>query len=537
MRTAVQKFGRTLLGPLSIIIFAGLLLGIVSILQNPDITGESFANADLIQTIIDGIDAFVSQLFDLLPILFALSVATGLAKEDKEIAGLAVVIGFILFNTVISFLLSLEGITSETMSIDYLTNEGYSELEAFQMSSGYEEVLGIFTFRMSIFGGILVGLWTALIHNRFHTQTLPAAFSFFSGNRFVPIMTIVTIPFLSIIMYFIWPYFDEVINALGSLISHSGAVGTFIYGFSERLLIPTGLHHVLNQLLRFTPFGGTAEIDGNLVSGALNIFNTEIAKQDPDMGILRQATRFLTQGYHPFQVFGLPAAAFAMYKSARPDQRRKVKGLFLAGGLTSFATGITEPVEFAFIFISPLLWLFHAVMAGLSFMMMTLFNVAIGNAGGGLMDLSVFGILQGTYTKWPLVVLIGLVYAVIYYFVFRFVIEKFNLQTPGRANNSTNQDAPKERADLSAEKDSEKKPDELGGQILQALGGKDNIDEIDNCISRLRLVLKDTSIVDEELLQETGAMGTVIIDENNYQAVYGPKVEKAARSLKSAVKK
>lgn len=535
MRTLIQKFGRTLLGPLSIIIFAGLLLGIVSILQNPNITGETFANANMVQTIIDGIDALVSQLFDLLPILFAISVATGLAKEDKEIAGLSVVIGFILFNTVISFLLGLKGVTSETMSINYLTNHGHSELEAFQLSSSYETVLGIFTFRMSIFGGILVGLWTSALHNKFHTQQLPTAFSFFSGNRFVPIMTIITIPILSIIMFFIWPFFNTLIDGLGNVISKSGAVGTFIYGFSERLLIPTGLHHVLNQLLRFTPFGGTAEIDGNLVSGALNIFNTEISKQSPDIETLRNSTRFLSQGYHPFQVFGLPAAAFAMYKSARPDQRNKVKGLFLAGGLTSFATGITEPVEFAFIFISPTLWLFHAFMAGLSFMLMTVFNVSIGNAGGGLMDLSIFGILQGTYTKWPLVVLIGLIYSVVYYFVFRFVIQKFHLMTPGREKEepiSIKSDEQYNNIDTN-----ETKPEELGERILIALGGKDNIKEIDNCISRLRLVLEDTSIINENLLKETGSMGMVKIDKHNIQVVYGAKVEKSARSLKNAIKK
>lgn len=540
MRTMIQKFGRTLLGPLSIIIAAGLLLGIVSLLQNPDIVGETFAEASTVQTFIDGVNAVVSKLFDLLPILFAISVATGLAKEDKEIAGLAVVIGFILFNVVISFLLSLDNITSETMSIDYLMNHGHSETEAHQMSSAYEEVLGIFTFRMSIFGGIVVGLWTAFIHNRFHTQQLPMAFSFFSGNRFVPLMIIATIPFLSVAAYFIWPYANDLINGLGSIISGTGAFGTFLYGFSERLLIPTGLHHVLNQLLRFTPFGGTAEINGETVSGALNIFNTEMSLKDPDVGILRHATRFLTQGYHPFQVFGLPAAAFAMYKAARPEQRKKVKGVFLAGALTSFATGITEPVEFAFIFISPLLWIFHAFMAGLSFMLMTLFNVAIGNAGGGLMDLTVFGILQGTYTKWPLVVLIGLIYAAIYYFVFKFVIEKFNIMTPGRDKNESSESSSEnveETAATSQGKSGAKvESSELGDKILQALGGRENISEIDNCISRLRLVLEDTSIVNENLLKETGSMGLVVIDKNNIQVVYGPKVEQAARSLKTAVK-
>lgn len=539
MRTMIQKFGRTLLGPLSIIIAAGLLLGIVSILQNPNIVGETFANADTVQTFINGVNALVSNLFALLPILFAITVATGLAREDKEVAGLAVVIGFVLFNVVISYLLSLENITSETMSLEYLMNHGHSEAEAFQLSSAYETVLGVFTFRMSIFGGILVGLWTAFIHNRFHTQQLPAAFSFFSGNRFVPIMTIATIPVLSIATYFVWPYVNEVINSLGEFISTSGAIGTFLYGFSERLLIPTGLHHVLNQMLRFTPFGGTAEINGELVSGALNIFNAQIALQQPNLEVLREATRFLTQGYHPFQVFGLPAAAFAMYKCTPPEKRKKVKGLFLAGGLTSFATGITEPVEFAFIFVSPILYVFNAFMAGLSFMMMDLFGVAIGNAGGGLMDLTIFGILQGTYTKWPLVVLIGLAYAVIYYFVFTFVIQKFNILTPGREKNGPDASSSSNEVHEASGIQSNAKlgTSDLGDQILHALGGSENVLEIDNCISRLRLVLDDTSIVNEDLLKETGSMGIIVIDKNNIQVVYGPKVEHAARSLKTSVKK
>jgi len=526
MRTMIQKFGRTLLGPLSIIVASGLLLGIVSILQNPDIVGETISDASKVQAFIGGVQAIVSTMFDLLPILFAISVATGLAREDKEIAGLAVVIAFVLFNIVISYLLELNGITGETTSIEHLMGLGNSEAEAFQISSAYETVLGVFTYRMSIFGGILVGLWTSMIHNKFHTQQLPTAFSFFSGNRFVPIMIIVTIPFVSIITYFVWPYFNELINSLGSLISKTGAIGTFIYGFSERLLIPTGLHHVLNQMLRFTPFGGTADVNGELISGALNIFNAEIALKQPDLEVLRESTRFLTQGYHPFQVFGLPAAAFAMYKVALPGQRKKVKGMFLAGALTSFATGITEPIEFAFIFISPILWLFHAFMAGLSFMLMTLFQVAIGNAGGGLIDLSVFGILQGTYTKWPLVVLIGLVYAVTYYFVFKYVIEKLNIKTPGREND----DSSETQSDVKLD------PSDLGNNILHGLGGKGNVLEIDNCISRLRLVLNDTSLVNERVIKETGSMGIVVIDKQNIQIVYGSKVEQAARALKNAVK-
>ena len=376
---------------------------------------------------------------------------------------------------------------------------------------------------MSIFGGIVVGLWSAMIHNRFHETQLPTAFSFFSGKRFVPIMIVVTIPFLAIIMYFIWPIFNMVINGFGNLLAAAGAFGTFIYGFLERLLIPTGLHHILNQLIRFTPIGGTAMIDGEQISGALNIFNQLLMSSNPDMDVMRQATRFLTQGTHPFMVFGLPAACYAMYKTAYPKNKAKVKGMLLAAGLTSFFTGITEPIEFAFFFISPFLWLFHAFMAGMSFLINTLLGVCIGNAGGGLVDLVLFGVLRGPETKWILNVAIGFIYAVIYFLVFRWAIVKFNIKTPGREDETDEINYTDEIT-------------ELGSAIMAAIGGKDNIVEIDNCISRLRLILKDTSVVNETALKATGSLGLIRINETACQIVYGAKVEKAAAELKRAVK-
>ena len=276
-------------------------------------------------------------------------------------------------------------------------------------------------------------------------------------------------------------------------------------------------------MIRFTPIGGTAVVDGQTVSGALNIFNATLMQATPDMDIMRQATRFLTQGTHPFMVFGLPAACFAMYKTALPQNRDKVKGVLLAAGLTSFFTGITEPIEFSFFFISPLLWLFHAFMAGLSFLINTLLGVCIGNAGGGLIDLMLFGVLRGFETKWVLNVVIGLIYAVIYFLVFRWAIVKFNIKTPGREDESDVVDDTEEVT-------------ELGAAIMDALGGKDNIVEIDNCISRLRLVLKDTKNVDEKLLKKTGSLGLIKVSDTQIQVVYGAKVEKAAAELKRAVK-
>lgn len=524
MKTFIQKLGKSLMGPLSIIVAAGLLLGLASTLLNPNVFGNALANVGFVNDFVSLINALAGGLFGLLPILFCMSVAQGMSREDKEVATFASIIGFILFHTTIRFFLGLKGVNAETTSIEYLMGQGMSALEATQKNAAYDTVMGIFTYRMSIFGGIIVGLWTAMIHNRFHETQLPTAFSFFSGKRFVPIMMVVTIPFLAIVMFFVWPLFNMVINGFGALLASAGAFGTFIYGFLERLLIPTGLHHILNQLIRFTPIGGSAMIDGQQVSGALNIFNTLLMQAEPDMDVMRQATRFLTQGTHPFMVFGLPAACYAMYKTALPKNKQKVKGILLAAGLTSLFTGITEPIEFSFFFISPLLWLFHAFMAGMSFLINTLLGVCIGNAGGGLIDLMLFGVLRGPQTKWLLNVVIGLIYAMIYFFVFKWAIVKFNIKTPGR------EDETDEVVDTD-------EVTELGNGIMDALDGKENILEIDNCISRLRLVLKDTSIVNDALLKRTGSLGIIKINENNIQVVYGTKVEKAAAELKRAVKK
>lgn len=523
MKIFIQKFGKSMMGPLSIIVAAGLLLGLASTLQNPKIFGNILTNITIVNNFVSLVNALAGGLFGLLPILFCMSIAQGMAKEDKEVATFASIIGFVLFHVTIRFFLSLKGISPETVSVDYLIGQGIDFLKATQINAAYDTVMGIFTYRMSIFGGIVVGLWTAMIHNKFHTTQLPTAFSFFSGKRFVPIMMVATIPFLAIIMFIIWPVFNIVINGFGDILSKAGAFGTFIYGFLERLLIPTGLHHILNQMIRFTPIGGTAVVEGETVSGALNIFNACLMQTNPDMEIMRQATRFLTQGTHPFMVFGLPAACYAMYKTAKPENKNKVKGILLAAGLTSFFTGITEPIEFAFFFISPLLWLFHATMAGLSFLINTLLGVCIGNAGGGLIDLMLFGVLRGTQTKWIINVIIGLIYVLIYYLVFKWAIVKFNIKTPGREEKSD-------------EVDESLNVTELGTAIMDALGGPSNIVEIDNCISRLRLVLKDTKNVDEKLLKKTGSLGVIKISDTQIQVVYGAKVEKAAAELKRAVK-
>lgn len=523
MKTFIQKFGKSMMGPLSIIVAAGLLLGLASTLQNPNVFGTMLADVKFVNDFVSLVNSLAGGLFGLLPILFCMSIAQGMSKEDREVATFASIIGFILFHISIRFFLSLSGITPDVVSIDYLMGQGMELLEATQVNAAYDTVMGIFTYRMGIFGGIIVGLWTAMIHNKFHTTELPTAFSFFSGKRFVPIMMVVTIPVLAVIMFFAWPVVNNIINGFGTILASAGAFGTFIYGFLERLLIPTGLHHILNQMIRFTSIGGSAIIDGETVTGALNIFNALLMQANPDMEVMRQATRFLTQGTHPFMVFGLPAACYAMYKTALPQNKKKVKGVLLAAGLTSFFTGITEPIEFSFFFISPLLWLFHAFMAGMSFLINTLLGVCIGNAGGGLIDFMLFGVLRGMETKWIINLIIGLIYAVIYFVVFKWAIVKFNIKTPGREDETDAVDTESDEVT------------ELGIAIMKALGGRDNIVEIDNCISRLRLVLKDTSKVDEKALKKTGSLGLIKVSDTQVQVVYGAKVEKAANELKRAV--
>jgi PTS system D-glucosamine-specific IIC component/PTS system maltose and glucose-specific IIC component len=520
-----QRLGKALMTPISLIAAAGIFLGLGSVLQNPDIVGETFVNFTFIQHLIGIVRALAGGIFGNLPLLFAVSIGFGLAKEDKTTAAFSSVIGFILFHITIQYLLEAAGITPDTASIEALVQSGMTELEATQANSQYETVLGIFTLRMNVFGGILVGILVSYLHNKFHTIELPTAISFFGGKRFVPIITTVVVPLLGVLMYFVWPFFGGLIEGLGNIIAQSGLFGTFLFGALERLLIPTGLHHILNQLVRFTPIGGTAEIGGEQIVGALNIFNTSLALDNPDFAVMADATRFLAQGKIPFMVFGLPAAALAMVRVAYKENQKEVNGLMSASGLASFTTGITEPIEFSFIFVSPILYIFHSIMAGLSFMLMDAFNVVIGNVQGGVIDLFVFGIFQGMETNWYWALIVGLIYAPIYYFVFKTVIEKRNILTPGRELNEEerNIDEPASVSD-----------DELGPTIVAALGGSDNIQSIDNCFSRLRLELKNTEIVDEEALKKTGAAGTNKIDKTNYQIVYGVKVEGIAKKVKGA---
>lgn len=381
----IHAFGKALMMPISVIAAAGIFLGVAAALQNPVITGDAFASLQIPQLIIGFIRKVAGALFANLPLFFAVASAIGLAKAEKPTAAFASVIGFIAMHVGISATLAARGLTAATTTAAALQQQGMDQTTAMMTSAEFIPMLGIFTYNMSVLGGVIAGLVTVMIHNRFYTTELPTAISFFGGRRFVPIVTVLVLPLVGVLLALIWPTIGAGIAWVGELIGESGQYGAFLYGTSERLLIPTGLHHILNETVRFTPIGGIATVDGQTIVGALNIFNTSLTHPGsvPDTTV-QDATRFLAQGKIPVMMFGLPAAALAMYHCARPEHKQRVKALVLAGALTSFTTGITEPLEFCFIFVSPVLYLFHALLSGLSFMLMSLLHLMIGNVQGAL---------------------------------------------------------------------------------------------------------------------------------------------------------
>ena len=508
----LQRVGRSFMLPIALLPIAGLLLGIGSSFTNPT-TIETYHLTNIIYeggvlyTILDVMSKTGSAVFDNLALLFAMGVAIGMAKKEKEVAALSGAIAYLIMNTAISALISAKG-GVEAMAANSTTS-----------------VLGITTLQMGVFGGIIVGLGVAALHNKFYKVQLPQVLSFFGGTRFVPIVCSIVYLIVGIAMFYIWPVVQGWIAQLGQLVLNSGYAGTWIYGIIERALIPFGLHHVFYMPFWQTELGGSMIIDGTVVQGAQNIFFAELASKATEHFSV-SATRFMS-GKFPFMIFGLPAAAFAMYRTARPEKKKVVGGLLLSAALTSMLTGITEPLEFTFLFVAPSMYVVHCILAGLSYMLMHIFNVGVGMTfSGGAIDLTLFGILQGNEkTNWIWIVIIGLIYAVVYYFVFYFMITKLNLKTPGREADDVE---PKlyTRKDMKNKNDSNSANtafDRISALILKGLGGKDNISDIDCCATRLRITVVDPEIVSDELLKESGASG-VIHKGNGIQVVYGPQV-------------
>lgn len=510
----LQRVGRSFMLPIALLPVAGLLLGIGSSFTNPT-TLEAYNLTSVIQeggilyTIFDIMKQTGSVVFDNLALLFAMGVAIGMAKKEKAVAALSGAISYLIMNTSISALITAKG-GVEAMAANSTTT-----------------TLGITTLQMGVFGGIIVGLGVAALHNKFYKIQLPQVLSFFGGTRFVPIICSVVYLLVGAAMFFIWPIVQLGIAQLGQLVLQSGYAGTWIYGIIERALIPFGLHHVFYMPFWQTELGGSMIIDGVTVQGAQNIFFAELASNSTQHFSV-DATRFMS-GKFPFMIFGLPAAAFAMYRAARPEKKKIVGGLLLSAALTSMITGITEPIEFTFLFVAPAMYAVHCVLAGLSYMLMHILNVGVGMTfSGGAIDLTLFGILQGNdKTNWIWIVIVGLVYAVIYYFVFYFMITKFNFKTPGRESDDEETKL-YTRKDLDERKKGSSNKSEVGfdrvsALIIKGLGGKQNISDVDCCATRLRITVFKPDLVSDSYLKESGASG-VIHKGNGVQVVYGPQV-------------
>ena len=507
----LQRVGRSFMLPIAILPVAGLLLGIGN-----SFTNETMLNAyglmnvmgpgTLIYTILKVCGQCGDIIFGNLPIIFAMGVAIGMAKAEKEVAALSAAVSFFVMHMACSVMISVNG-GAEAMP-----------------SGAVASVCGISSLQMGVFGGIIVGLGVAALHNKFYKIELPEVLSFFGGTRCVPIISSITYMFVGILMFFVWPPVQNAMYALGDLVQNSGYIGTWLYGLMERALIPFGLHHVFYLPFWQTGVGGTLEVAGKVIEGAQNIFFAQLA--DPATQVFAvSATRFMS-GKFPLMIFGLPGAALAMYKCAKPEQKKTVGGLLLSAALTSMLTGITEPLEFTFLFVAPVLYVIHCIFAGAAYMLMHIFQVGVGMTfSGGLIDLTLFGIMQGNAkTNWIWVVIVGVVYFVVYFFLFSFLIKKMDLKTPGRDDDAEEVKL-YTRADVNAKnaEGAEGGDDILSIMITKGLGGKANISDVDCSITRLRCTVKDASLVSEAVLKQTGAKG-VIQKGTGVQIVYGPKV-------------
>lgn len=509
----LQRVGRSFMLPIALLPVAGLLLGIGSSFTNETMLAAYGLNSvihpgTLIYTILDVMSQTGSAVFNNLALLFAMGVAIGMARKEKEVAALSGAVAYIIMNTAIQAMINAAG--------------GVDAMPANSTTT----MLGITTLQMGVFGGIVVGLGVAALHNKFYKIELPQVLAFFGGTRFVPIISSIVYLVVGIAMFYIWPVVQSGIAALGALVLASGYAGTFIYGLLERALIPFGLHHVFYMPFWQTAVGGTAIIDGVTVTGAQNIFFAELASKSTTVFSV-SATRFMA-GKFPFMMFGLPGAALAMYQCAKPEKKKVAGGLLLSAALTAFLTGITEPLEFTFIFVALPMYAVHCVLAGLSFMLMHILNVGVGMTfSGGLIDLVLFGVMQGNAkTHWVWVVVIGAVYFVLYYIIFRFMISKFNYKTPGR--DDAEEVKLYTRADVNARNAASGSTaptgdDPVSALIVEGLGGAANLSDVDCCATRLRCTVKDAALVRQDVLKASGASG-VICKGNGVQVVYGPKV-------------
>lgn len=535
----LQRVGKAFMLPIALLPAAGILLGVggallnLTTLQNPPAIYEgliNFVNINAVTAILTIMKNVGDIVFANLPLLFAIGIAVGLAKSDKGTAALAAAIGFIVMHQAISTMLAL-GLTS----LGVLTPDNIPV----QYTTYITTTLGIFTLNISVFGGIIAGVTAAVLHNKYHKIQLPQVLGFFGGSRFVPIVTCVTMLVVGVVLAFVWPVVQNGIAVIAGWVNNSGPLGTFLYGTIERGLIPVGLHHVFYTPFWFTGFvqsnvlldgGGTLLIDGANTAYFAQLSNMgALVGAGPDVmaEVVRGSTRFMA-GKFPFMIFGLSGAALAMYRTAKPERRKQVGGLLISAAATAALTGITEPLEFAFLFVAPVLYGVHCVLAGLSFMLMDLFNVFIGMTfSGGLIDFTLFGLLPagaGVPTNWFYVIIVGAILFPIYYFSFTFFIKKFNLKTPGREDEE----------DIAISPEAGANGDSLAANILAALGGPSNITNLDACITRLRVSVKDVKKVDKACIKALGASGVMEIGDN-IQAIFGGRSDNIKNQINDII--
>lgn len=523
----LQRVGRSFMLPIAILPVAGLLLGLGSSFTNTT-TIETYGlqwllgDKTILHALLVIMNAVGSAIFDNLPLIFAVGVAIGMAKKEKEVSALSAVIAYFVMNVSINAMLKISGkiLADGSIAKDVLDGTITS-------------VCGIQSLQMGVFGGIIVGLGVAALHNRFYKIELPNALSFFGGTRFVPIISTVVYLFVGILMYFIWPTVQNGIYALGGVVTGTGYFGTLLFGIIMRALIPFGLHHVFYMPFWQTAVGGTMEVAGHMVEGGQNIFFAQLADSANIAHFSADATRYFS-GEFIFMILGLPGAALAMYKCAKPEKKKQAGSLLLSATLACMFTGITEPLEFSFLFVAPALFAVQVVLAGSAYMIAHILNIAVGlTFSGGLLDFFLFGILQGNEkTSWMLVIPVGIVYFLLYYFIFSFLIKKFDFKTPGREDDDTETklytkaDVNERKAAKDVKNFDEKAgavADEFSQTISRGLGGKANISDVDCCATRLRITVIDPEKVNDALLKSTGASG-VVHKGQGVQIIYGPRV-------------
>ena len=519
----LQRVGRSFMLPIAMLPVAGLLLGLGSTFTNATTIATYHMEAVLaagtpLNALFNIMNAVGSAIFNNLPLIFAVGVAIGMAKKEKEVAALAAMIAFFVMNTTIQAMLTITGM------IDAAGNVAEGVLGGTVTS-----IVGIQTLQMGVFGGIIVGLGVAALHNRFYKIELPAAISFFGGSRFVPIISTLVYIGVGILSFYLWPFVQKGIYALGGLVTGSGYIGTLIFGLIKRALIPFGLHHVFYMPFWQTAVGGQMEVAGKLVEGGQNIFFAQLADSANIAHFSADATRYFS-GEFIFMIFGLPGAALAMYRCAKPEKRKQAGGLLLSAALASMFTGITEPIEFSFLFVAPMLFGVQVLLAGTAYMIAHMLNIAVGlTFSGGFLDLFLFGILQGNAkTDWFKIVIVGVIYFILYYVTFSFLITKFDLKTPGREDDDQETKLYR-KADYLARKNGSKDTkenvptDEKSDLIMKGLGGKANISDVDCCATRLRVTVNKPELVNQSILKSTGCSG-VVQKGNGVQVIYGPGV-------------